>query len=171
MAQMETNARSSRGKRQRLSAFVDLTPMVDLAFLLIAFFMLTTSMQDVKNMELRMPQADPENPELISKERMFTLIAGGNDMLFYYPGDDPSGMEKMSYSATACRELLRSEMKRIGTIKPMVCLIKCTPEANYQNLIFLFDDVKLAEVPTYALQDMTGDELMAIDILNAPTKK
>ena len=90
MAQMDTaSGGGDKGKTKKLSTRVDLTPMVDLAFLLITFFMLTTTMNKPQAMQINMPvereDGDPPPPE-IPAAKVMTLILGANNTIWYYEG-------------------------------------------------------------------------------------
>jgi biopolymer transport protein ExbD len=72
-----------RGKK--LSTRVDFTPMVDLGFLLITFFMLTTSMNKPQVMDINMPVKDPTAPTTpVPASQTVTLILSKNDQVVYY---------------------------------------------------------------------------------------
>jgi hypothetical protein len=76
-----------RSKKQ--NSKVDLTAMVDLAFLLITFFMLTTTLSKPQSMNLGLPdkQDDPtEKPIKVDENRTMTLLVGDNDKLVRYVG-------------------------------------------------------------------------------------
>src|SRR5688500_3149924 len=100
MAELDTSGGGSkkggkiRSKKQ--STRVDLTAMVDLAFLLITFFMLTTTLAKPQAMDLAMPDKDEENPETqldVADNRTMTILLGNNNQLEWYMGlvDKPIG--------------------------------------------------------------------------------
>ena len=74
-----------RSKKQ--NSKVDLTAMVDLAFLLITFFMLTTSLSKPQSMDLSLPDKDPikdEVPIKVDENRTMTVMLGANNKIIYY---------------------------------------------------------------------------------------
>lgn len=72
-----------RGKK--LSTRVDFTPMVDLGFLLITFFMLTTSMNKPQTMEINMPDKKPtDEPTVVPESQTITLLLTKDDKVVYY---------------------------------------------------------------------------------------
>lgn len=164
MAQMETtrHAGNSRGRngRHRKPLFIDLTPMVDLAFLLITFFMLTTSMKKPNAMDLNMP-ADGATMD-ISRDRLLTVIADKNNILWYYTSDQAENMQQTNYSADGLRTLLYENIQRVNDMhrnwNGLICLIKTTDDANYQNLVDLLDEMVITKVPVYAIQPLTDAE-------------
>lgn len=79
-----------KGKPKKLSTRVDFTPMVDLMFLLLTFFMLATSMIKPQTMEIVMPakdqHPDKKDDTKVKAERAITVLLGKNNQLFYYIG-------------------------------------------------------------------------------------
>jgi len=91
MAELNTEGKGGKkkGKSKKVSTRVDLTPMVDLAFLLITFFMLTTSMLKPQTMEISMPSKDKveeKDQTKVNAGKAITIILGKNDTVFYYFG-------------------------------------------------------------------------------------
>src|SRR6478735_8951065 len=91
---------SGRGKKRggvrakKISTRIDMTPMVDLGFLLVTFFILTTTMQKPKAMQVVMPDKDTTNVDKtkIRASEAMILILGGNDKIYYYyPMDSAVG--------------------------------------------------------------------------------
>ncbi|MFZ4400970.1 MAG: ExbD/TolR family protein [Bacteroidales bacterium] len=99
MAELNTEGKGGKhkkGKSKKVSTRVDLTPMVDLAFLLITFFMLTTSMLKPQTMELAMPSKDkPIDPPKLKNSLAVTVILGKDNKVFYFFGakDEKTGIE------------------------------------------------------------------------------
>jgi biopolymer transport protein ExbD len=116
MAELNTESSNKKGgknKVKKASTRVDLTPMVDLGFLLITFFMLTTSMIKPQTMEINMPSKDKveesEAPKL-KASRAITIILGKDNKIFYYFGTkennvDPK-VEETTFAANGMRKVL-----------------------------------------------------------------
>src|ERR1700709_1107015 len=77
-------------KGKKLSTRIDLTPMVDLGFLLITFFMFTTTLAKPKTMEINMPYKDPnipiEDQSKIKESVALTVLLSKNHKIYYYEG-------------------------------------------------------------------------------------
>lgn len=161
MAQMV----SGNSAQKRKAPFVDLTPMVDLAFLLIAFFMLTTTLLENNAMVLNMPM-DTDDPSTISRDRIMTILIGENNNIYYYNADELDKLKKTDYQNDGLRNLLYDNNKRVnalfGNEKGLVCIIKLSENANYKNMIDVLDEMVICDVATYAIQDITEEE---IDVL------
>jgi|WetSurSiteA1Bulk_404760.scaffolds.fasta_scaffold92007_2 biopolymer transport protein ExbD len=115
----EVNTESKGGKKgkkkgaKKVSTRIDFTPMVDLGFLLITFFMLTTTMIKPQTMEIAMPSKDKvteEEQTKVKASRAITIILGKDNKVFYYEGTrendvDPI-VEKTDFSAKGLRKFL-----------------------------------------------------------------
>ena len=106
MAEMDTSGGGGHKKGpgvkkgKKLSTRVDLTPMVDLGFLLITFFIFTTTMSQPTAMRLFLPK-DVENPEEQNKVKnsaVITLMLGKNDVIYYYEGDSAQTLANQQIS-------------------------------------------------------------------------
>jgi len=104
---------SGKGKHKKVrakksSTHIDMTPMVDLAFLLLTFFMLTTTFSKPKTMEINMPVKD--KPEVETKvNNAVTILLGDKDRIFWYFGEfkpEETQLEETNWSATGIRKIL-----------------------------------------------------------------
>jgi biopolymer transport protein ExbD len=156
---------------------VDLTAMVDLAFLLITFFMLTTSLSKPQSMDLGMPEIDPEiklPPVDIADYRTVTVLVGDNNKIMWYKGQFTKplkGPKATSYGKSGIRQVILEESKQVlsesaqlGKGKDgMIVLIKADKKSNYKNLIDILDEMAISKVPTYAISDITPAEIAELE--------
>jgi len=84
------NSNNTKVRTKKLEAKVDLTAMVDLAFLLITFFMLTTSLSKPHALDIIMPDKDKTNVKSVidvADNRTVTLLLGANDQILWFIGE------------------------------------------------------------------------------------
>jgi len=105
-----SHKKSGKKRSKKLPSRVDMTPMVDLGFLLITFFMLATSMIKPQTMEIAMPsnkKVEEEQQTVAKASQAVTLILGKNNAIFYYFGKtEGAKVEKTTYSADGLRKVL-----------------------------------------------------------------
>jgi biopolymer transport protein ExbD len=116
MSEINTEGKGSgkKGKPKKMSTRVDLTPMVDLGFLLITFFLLATTMIKPQTMELAMPSKDkPKTTEKgtrVRPERAVTIVVGKDNKVFYWEGMALDGKKPVikttDFSANGIRKYL-----------------------------------------------------------------
>lgn len=99
----------SKARAKKSSTKIDMTPMVDLAFLLLTFFMLTTTFSKPKTMEINMP-VDPEDKNLQMKvNNALTILLSGDNKVYYYYGElkkDETQLTKSSFSKDGIHKIL-----------------------------------------------------------------
>src|SRR5688572_16992409 len=86
-------------KAKKLSTRVDLTPMVDLGFLLITFFIFTTTMAQPTALNLNMPKDTEKDDEVnkVKESGSMTIMLGKGDVVYYYFGNDPTKLQTTGY--------------------------------------------------------------------------
>jgi biopolymer transport protein ExbD len=145
------------GARQtkKLSTRVDLTPMVDLGFLLITFFIFTTSLTEPKTMSLNLP-ADGDSTKAI-EGKVLNLMLGENDKVFYYYGDDVENISCTNFSAAGVRNVIFKMQKRVllkyGNKHQTVVLIHPSKNCSYKNLVDILDEMLIADITKYVLME------------------
>src|ERR1044071_8368435 len=123
---------------------INMTPMVDLAFLLLTFFILTTTFYKPYVMEILMP-VDKTDNQPVNHKKVVTLILGSNDKIYWYKGFE-TNVAMTDYSSTGIRKVLLELNK---SIKGMVVLIKPSDESRYQNLVDILDEMAISEITRY----------------------
>ncbi|WP_396158537.1 ExbD/TolR family protein [Flavobacterium sp.] len=160
---------------------VDLTAMVDLAFLLITFFMLTTSLSKPQSMDLGLPdkedKKEPEKDIKVDQRRTMTIIMGDNDKIKWYHGllDAPEANGKPTDAQYGKNGLRKEILKRVVSVpqvtgskdKGLIIIIKPTKKSTYRNLVDVLDEMAICKVPTYAIvNDITPEEKVLIEEMN-----
>ena len=168
MAEMDTSSGGGHKKgpgvkkSKKLSTRVDLTPMVDLGFLLITFFVFTTSMTESKAMNMNEPKDDPGKEMKVKNSGAMTLLLGKGDQIYYYYGQlDPATLSEQFKSTNFkdVRELI-VEKKKSTPIDDLMYIIKSDKESTFKNAIDILDEMSISAVPPghYAEVDMTPAE-------------
>lgn len=125
---------------------MDMTPMVDLAFLLLTFFILTTSLRRLEGMDLVVPLGKRGNPA----DRTLTFLIGGRDTIYGYAGAfDPDVTVPKRYGLDQVRTSLRSVKDTAG----LTLFIKPRYNTRYADVLGLMDACDLAGLRQYTVQD------------------
>src|SRR6476646_10558495 len=101
----ETGKKKGVRRSKKLSTKVDLTPMVDLGFLLITFFVFTTSISKATVMKLNMPDDSPDSMVTAEGKTLNVLLAADN-IVYYYYGDSINNMHSTNFSSQGLREVI-----------------------------------------------------------------
>ena len=161
-----------RGKK--MSTRVDMTPMVDLGFLLITFFMLATTMSKPTAMSVFFPdkqeKEEPEQTEPLKASKVLTLFMGANDDVYYLDGvaaddDKAEASLKTTRFGSDLRTVIFESQKRINAANPkddkgndpFVVVIKPTVVSSYKNMVDVLDEMAITKSKRYALVDNLTD--------------
>jgi biopolymer transport protein ExbD len=172
MAEIDSSGGGGKGGKQRAkkqSTKIDMTPMVDLGFLLITFFMLTTTLQKPSVMPLNMPDKDDTNPDVkikINPKESLAIIPGKNDKVYYFQGnpeEDPNiQVQVADYSKDGIRKILKQFVaatpKEDDGKSKFVAVIKPLDESNYKNMVDILDEMAVCKISKYAIVDVTQKE-------------
>lgn len=148
-------------KSKKQSTRVDLTPMVDLGFLLITFFIFTTTMAQPTAMNLNMPK-DTDKPDEVNKVKesgSLTLMLGKQNVIYYYFGNDPATLQTTGYKEV--RKIILDK-KKSTPAEDLFIIIKPDKDASYKNAVDIIDEMSINDVTRYAMVDPTADEYAKI---------
>lgn len=158
-----------RGKK--LSTRIDMTPMVDLAFLLVTFFMLATSLAKPAAMPVTMPdnkEIDIKDKDKAAESKVLTLILGADDKIFYYRrslSKNPD-VEVTTYGEKNIRkalltlkeEITKDYVPNLKNQGPIV-LIKPSRDSKYKNLVDILDEMAITELGVYVMVPITQEDM------------
>lgn len=171
-------------KAKKLSTRVDMTPMVDLGFLLITFFIFTTTMSSPKALDLYMPKdTDKEEEQNKAKESgALTIMLGKGDQVYYYEGQllpDASNFKQTTFKGI--RDVIIKKKKDVMAAhqhdgkcqeiwaknggnqkscldRDLVVVIKPNDDATYKNTVDILDEMTINEIKRFAMVDLFPDE-------------
>ena len=182
MAEIQEQGGGDKGGKKRskkMSTKVDFTAMVDLAFLLITFFMLTTTLAKPNIMPIVMPEKkldDVSQAEKTKESQVLTVLLGANDKVYYYEGINDAKLDSTDYSAEGLRRIILEKKDRVKAqwaeeemedkknpgqtkmVSKLNVVIKATKESRYKNLVDTFDEMKICNVVRYVLLDISKQE-------------
>lgn len=179
-------------KAKKLSTRVDMTPMVDLGFLLITFFIYTTTLSTPNTSKLNMPKkTDDKTQQMeVDKAGLLTILIGksdpkdpSKDQIYYYEGElNPDGSNFMTSSydpngEQGIRKVVQRKKAAViagwqpgGTIKEnekengLTVVIKPSKDADYGRTVDVLDEMTINDVKVYALVDITPQENQVLDL-------
>ncbi|MGR3812274.1 ExbD/TolR family protein [Jiulongibacter sp. NS-SX5] len=141
----------------------DMTPMVDLGFLLITFFIYTTTFSKPNIMGFATPKKDDTEPEQqeqvdVKVSNTITILLGENDRVFWYqvPLKEVTAedLNETDYSAEGIRQaILRLKAKAI-TPENWTVIIKPTDDATWKNAVDILDEMAITESDKKAVVDL-----------------
>jgi biopolymer transport protein ExbD len=156
MAEISQGSGKKDGKvrSKKTSTRIDMTPMVDLAFLLLTFFVMTTTLNKPQTMEITMPEKPKveDKQPLVNEKRVLTLVLGGGDKIYWYLGITDPKVELSNFSNDGIRKVL---LQQNAQIKEMVVLIKPSDESKYKNVVDILDEMNISNIARFALVDIT----------------
>lgn len=167
MAEMDTSSGGGHHKKgpgvkksKKLSTRVDLTPMVDLGFLLITFFIFTTTMSQPTAMKLNLPKdVNPVDQTPVKESGAFTIMLGKADQVYYYEGLDPTKLQNTTFKGI--RDLIIDKKRRTPP-EDLIVILKPDQDATYKNTVDILDEMTINDIKRYAMVDITPIEYQLI---------
>ncbi|MFY7878745.1 MAG: ExbD/TolR family protein [Lacibacter sp.] len=162
-------------KQKKVAAKVDMTPMVDLGFLLITFFIFTTTMSSPKAFKLNVPDDTAKDEEQTEAKASgaFTILLSKDNHVYYYEGQLlPDGSNFKSTNFKELRNVILDKKGRTPE-KDLVVIIKPNTTSNYKNVVDVLDEMTIAEIKRYAMVDISDSESTLINITegSSPAKQ
>jgi biopolymer transport protein ExbD len=156
---------SGKVRTKKLSTRIDMTPMVDLAFLSLTFFILTNELKTAKALKIEMPDNSEQQP--VNAKKVLTIILDGHDKIYWFTGVDPKA-QQTSFSAEGIRKIVK---EKNASIPKMLVIIKASNRSHFKNLVDILDEMIILNIERYAIVDITAEDLGLIRQLDHPLQK
>jgi len=174
MADVQVKDQSGKGGKVRSKKqppHVDLTPMVDLAFLLITFFMLVTTFNKPNVMDLGLPakpKEDQKSPDTeIKLSNSISIIIGKDNRIFYHQQDQAglnvSTMQETTFDREGIRKVIQQAKAQAEDETKFTVIIKPTDEALYKNFVDMLDEMAITKSEQYGITDIRPYEQAIYD--------
>lgn len=153
---------------QKKSTKVDLTPMVDLGFLLITFFVFTTTMAQAKVMEIKTPDDTNGPGDDICNSCALTVLLDKNDAVYYYEGAfDNASIQKTDF--VAIRDIIQNKKQQLKAMNKkadnLALIIKSADSSSFRNFVDITDEVTINNVKHYYIDELTAEEKTKMNLL------
>lgn len=169
MAEISENLANGKRQLKRNSSKPDMTPMVDLGFLLITFFMSTTTFSNPNMMKLFMPD-DKKGTSKVGTKNSITFILGKNNSVFWHQKDmkelTKTDLVETDFTANGIRKLILEKFNESTKPENFTVIIKPSDDANFKNTVDILDEMEITNMKRYALVNLFPSELLAYSELN-----
>lgn len=161
MAEVITKEKSG-GKHNKKPIKIDMTPMVDLNFLLLMFFMFTSSFSKPNVMDLGLPAKDPNpipfNDKVIDQLNQITFIIGENNRIFYHQSNEKdlteAGLKETDYNGLNVSKIISKAYEKAPKKEIFTIIVKPTDDANYKNFVDMMDNISISKKERYGISDI-----------------
>ncbi|MEO6539611.1 MAG: biopolymer transporter ExbD [Ferruginibacter sp.] len=164
MAEIETKRSTEKKKRfNKKSTRVDLTPMVDLGFLLLTFFVFTTALTEPMVMKVDMPYDKVPPDDKVCESCVLTVLLDKGNRIRYYEGaaDNDPTIKETGYAPNEIRTILmqkKESVKKLRGTDQFILIIKASAASNFKNFVDITDEATICQISRYYI-----DELTAVD--------
>ena len=140
-----------------------MTPMVDLAFLLLTFFILTTTFLKPSVLSLTMPEPpeDPSELPLLQAKNAFNVVLAEHNKIYWWIGLEAPA-SPTNYSKEGIRKILLEESQ---SNPDLMVLIKPMSKSRYENIVDILDEVVIADITRYAIVEVTEDDKERVAVI------
>jgi biopolymer transport protein ExbD len=161
MGAVDTPEKASKGKggglhrpKRRVRVRIDMTPMVDVAFLLLIFFMVTTVFRKPQAMEVNLPPKDAKVQ--VPESNVLTVFVRGDEKMYYQMG-------KGGIGATRENDLIKLFKDQEQINPELIILVKVDRAARYEVMVDMMDALALAEMSRFSLVALSGEDARLVE--------
>lgn len=136
---------SKRKKKKRIGFHLDMTPLVDITFLLLTFFMFTTTMLKPQIMEMRIPPERYEKVEVRESE-LFSIMLMPDNKIYWYAGMARPDNLPEEVPLNKLRALAEQQNLKPNVRNRLITVLKISDQAKYEKVVQILDELNLAEI-------------------------
>jgi biopolymer transport protein ExbD len=157
VAESKSHAKGQKKKKKRTGVRIDMTPMVDVALLMLTFFMLTTVFSQPQTMELNLPP-DKEVVVEVAASTLLTVRVAPDMKIYWNMGNEPTALKKITF-----KELRPLLVERLRGIPKLITLVQIDREAKYNDMVDIIDELNLAKITRFSIAPLkdTDKKLIA----------
>lgn len=167
MPELIIRSRRKKAKKAKPIVRLDLTAMVDLAFLLITFFMLTTNLAKPRIMDLSVPSEAKTLPGNLQPHHVLNILLDEGNHLAWYVGQPrkPITTLKLEHcNKEVIQKIILHTRKEFTTpsklyAENLIILIKPTNQSNYKTLVEALDAIKASATKQYSIAEVTQEDV------------
>lgn len=165
MAEVQVQEKGGKGgkvRSKKQNTRVDMTPMVDLGFLLITFFMFTTTFSKPNVMDLGLP-AKPKDPKQqpdteIKLSNSISLLIGRDNKIFWHQQDNTSltdaNLNETTFDREGVRKVIEQAKANAADKTKFTVIIKPTDDAVYKNFVDILDEMAITKSEQYGVTEV-----------------
>jgi biopolymer transport protein ExbD len=142
--------------KRRLGIRIDMTPMVDVAFLLLIFFMVTTVFRTPQALEINLPPDANAKVEVAESKVMIVRVMP-DDRMYWKRGTNPWARSTVTG--------LVDVLKPYQGSRELVVIIKIDREAKFNSMVTVIDELDLAKLTRFSLGTLTPEEKKEVEAL------
>ena len=140
---------------KRIGISIDMTPMVDVAFLLLIFFMVTTVFRTPKALEINLPPKDAKVDVAVSKTLTIRILADGR--LYWKRGDTPFNRSTVGQ--------LRDVLHQFANQNELIVVVKVDRETEFENMVNALDELHAAKLSRFSINPLEDKEKKEVEAL------
>lgn len=146
---------SGRRPKRRVGVRIDMTPMVDVAFLLLIFFMVTTVFRTPKALEINLPPKDAKVDVAVSKTLTIRILADGR--LYWKRGDTPFNRSSVGQ--------LREVLGQYQGQNEIIVVVKIDRETEFEAMVNALDELHAAQLTRFSINPLEDKEKLEVEAL------
>jgi len=150
VAESKSHSKGKRKKGRRLGIRIDMTPLVDVAFLLLTFFMYTTSMSRPQTMEINLPPDKNVKVEIPETTLMTLRVSDKGTIYWNFGLDAPKLIE--------FKDLRAFLIDRQNAIPKLTVVLKIDRLGKYKTMVDLIDELNVSHIQRFSIAPLTDQD-------------